>query len=343
MKSLSILRVIFIAFAGLAIATSCTKVGPQGPAGENGTNGTDGTNGVDGNVTCLVCHSGNNMEEKKAEFAMSEHSVAAVALSEGGRASCARCHCSQGFVEYATLGTVVGDIANPQPWECSTCHGLHQTFEAQDYALRLSDPVVSVADGTTTLDLNGNSNLCANCHQARTAPPNIASPGDTYKITNTHYGPHHGPQANVVYGIGFAEIPGSVAYPAAGSSKHLAQASCTGCHMADFTNGEGGHSLIPSLAACNACHGANETDYNHGGVQTIVQQELDQLRDKLVSLGVVEQLDDGTYEVVTGTYPMVQAEAYFNWAGLSDDRSLGVHNPPYVKALLLNSIEALNN
>lgn len=38
---------------------------------------------------------------------------------------------------------------------------------------------------------------------------------------------------------------------------------------------------------------------------------------------------------------MVLAQAFFNWIGLEEDRSLGVHNPSYVKALLKNSIEAV--
>jgi len=44
---------------------------------------------------------------------------------------------------------------------------------------------------------------------------------------------------------------------------------------------------------------------------------------------------------VVGTYPMAHAQAFFNWIGLEEDRSLGVHNPQYVNALLTNSIEAL--
>ncbi len=39
--------------------------------------------------------------------------------------------------------------------------------------------------------------------------------------------------------------------------------------------------------------------------------------------------------------PMVQAQAFFNWVGLEEDRSMGAHNPKYVKALLKNSIDAI--
>ena len=38
---------------------------------------------------------------------------------------------------------------------------------------------------------------------------------------------------------------------------------------------------------------------------------------------------------------MAQAQAFFNWIGLTEDRSLGVHNSAYVEALLKNSIEAI--
>ncbi len=345
MKFKSFFKLLALGFSFVFILASCTKEGPMGPAGADGADGSDGTDGVDGNVTCLVCHSGTNMEQKSAEFVMSEHSVGAIAVDyAGGRASCAMCHSHEGFVQYATLGSVAGDITNPSAWECSTCHGLHKTFESTDYALRLSDPINPIFDETVSMDLNGNSNLCANCHQSRRAEPayGLEEPTDSFKITSTHYGPHHGAQANVVYGAGFAEIEGSVSYPTAGGSIHLAQASCTGCHMADFTDGEGGHSYIPSVAACNDCHGADLDDYNYGGVQTEVEELLVELRDQLIGLGVVAGDETDGYHPVVGTYPTVQVQAFFNWVGLEEDRSMGVHNPKYVKALLLNSIEAMD-
>ncbi len=343
MKLKNFSRLLLFASAIIFLAPSCVKEGPMGPAGANGTNGTNGVDGAAGTVTCLACHSGTAMDQKKAEFAMSEHALGAVAVaSDGGNPSCARCHSSQGFIEYATLGSVAGTITNPSAWECATCHGLHQTFESQDYALRFgAAPVVSNQDATYKFDFKNNSNLCVNCHQARTAAPNVATPGaTTFKITSIHYGPHHGPQGNIVAGVGFAEIPGAVAYPTPGSSTHYAGA-CTSCHMATFTKGQGGHSLIPSLAACNTCHKATETSFDHNGVQTEIAADLVKLRDLLVTKGVVVQNTDGTYSPVVGTFPMVQAQAVFNYFGLVDDRSEGVHNPPYVRALLLNSIAAV--
>ncbi|RXQ96485.1 hypothetical protein EO244_02315 [Ancylomarina salipaludis] len=329
-----------------AIFAACE--GPQGPAGLNGTDGTngiDGVDGADGNATCMSCHAGDTRENIQAQFSMSVHSSGINAVDyAGGRASCARCHSHQGFVQYANNGEVLGDITNPTAWECATCHGLHKTMEAVDYALRLDDPVKPIFNPEITMDLKGHSNLCANCHQSRRAEPNTTNPGEeTFAITSSHYGPHHGAQANVVAGMGFAEIAGSVAYPTAGESKHLNQASCVGCHMAPFDSeeGEGGHSWKPSLLACNTCHDAELTDFNYGGVRTDVMAKLEELRDQLITLGVVAGNDTDGYHPVVGTYPMKQAQAFFNWVGLEEDRSFGAHNPKYVKALLQNSIEAM--
>jgi len=346
MKLRNFSRLLLFAFVIMCIAPSCVKEGPQGLAGTNGTNGTNGQDGAAGTVTCLACHAGTSMDQKKSEFYMSEHSLGAVAVeSEGGNPSCDRCHSSEGFIEYATLGAA-GTVNKPSAWECSTCHGLHKTFEAGDYALRFdAKPVVSNQDATYSFDFKNNSNLCVNCHQARTAEPNKAKPGTTFAVS-TRIGPHHGPQGNIVAGVGFAEIPGTVAYPAPGSSTHVVGA-CTGCHMAPFTKNQGGHSLIPSLAACNTCHKATDTNYDHNGVQTEIAADLVQLRDLLVAKGLVKATPDAidptiiTYSAISKTFPMVQAQAAYNYFGLMDDRSEGVHNPPYVRALLLNSIAAL--
>lgn len=320
--------------------------GPAGPAGEDGAdgnNGTNGTDGVDGNVTCLVCHSDENLTLKMNEFARSSHKVGLVDAERGGSwsAGCVKCHTSEGFIEFAETGSNNGGIpAGDNAFECRTCHGIHTTFEAQDYALRTSDATWDVDDTPFLLkDMNmfgihGNSTICANCHQSRRAEPNVDVPGATFNITSTHYGPHHGAQANVLAGFGFAEIPGTVAYPAAGSADHLA-ASCTGCHLY-----EGSHTFMPSLASCNECHATTSFDY--GGIQTEVEDLFEELRDLLVAAGVLEYVDaDEAYEPVVGVHNMVLARAFFNWVGLEEDRSMGAHNPKYVKALLKNSIAAV--
>ena len=338
MKYNSTLRLILIGFMCAFLASSCVKEGPQGPPGEDGEDGVDGQ---DGHITCLSCHSGNSMEQIQAQFSTSVHSAGAIAVRyAGGRSYCAPCHSHEQFVQYTEFGGVLGNITNPSAWTCNTCHGLHEEFDGSDYALRSNDPVVANWNPETTMDLIGNSNLCAVCHQSRRPEPNLDSPGETFRITSTHYGPHHGPQANVVLGVGFAEIDGPVNYPEPGSSYHHQEgASCVGCHMGEYGAG-GGHSFEPNLDACKECH--ETEDFNYGGVQTAVAADLVELRDKLLALGVIEWVEeDEAYEPVVGEYPMLHVQAFFNWIGLVEDRSLGAHNPQYVNALITNTLAAL--
>lgn len=324
--------------------------GPAGPAGAdgadgtdgtNGTDGTDGTDGVDGNVSCMECHNNQTQRDITFQYARSQHGLGEYVDYAGGRSSCAKCHSGGGFVEYIETGDVDGNINVPEALNCKHCHSLHTTFERADYALRSTDPVPFIFDETQTADFAGNSNLCAVCHQSRRAEPELTNPGeDTFEIRSTHWGPHHGAQANVLAGVGFAEIEGTRPYPT--SSTHLDEgATCVTCHMGEFVDGAGGHTWWPSVASCTECHDG-ATDFNIGGVQTEMQANLDELRDLLVAAGVVEFVEeDDAYEPVVGVYPKHQARAFFNWVGLAEDRSLGAHNPKYYRALLENSIEAM--
>jgi hypothetical protein len=344
MRYSSFLRIVLSGFLFLFLAASCVKEGPMGLSGEDGVDGQDGMDGQDGHVTCLACHSGNSIKTIQAQFAMSVHRSGINAVDyAGGRQACARCHSHEGFVQFAELGNVLGDITNPTAWKCNTCHGIHESFETSDYALRLTAPVTANFNTQVKMDLLGNNNLCANCHQSRAAEPLIATPGaTTFRVTSAHYGPHYSTQANIVAGMGLAEIQGSVAYPQAGSNYHLtAQSSCNGCHMDDYANRTGGHTWNPNLNSCKECHATD--NFNFGGRQTDVAAKLKEINKKLIEFGVLEGNDEVGYTPVVGTHPIILVRAYFNYKAIKEDRSLGVHNPRYVNALLQNTLEALNS
>lgn len=328
-----------IPFFGLMIAamllfmvTSCTKEGPEGPAG------TDGVDGEDAVVSCLECHESGDIAVIQAEFNTSGHYAGEAAVDyAGARGDCAECHSHEGFVEYTSTGSIAGDISAPSAWECGTCHGLHTNFDSTDYGFRITEPITFIYDETTSYDF-GNSNLCAFCHQSRRAGPEDEG-GGNFEITSTHWGPHHGAQGNLLAGVGFAEISGSASYPT-GAHTH-GSVSCTGCHMGDYNadNNQGGHSFNASVDACNSCHtSSNFTDFE--GAQAGVIDKLDELEALLYDAGVVDTVGGETH-VIPGTYPLVQAQAYYNWIGIAEDRSGGLHHPSYINALLDNSIEAL--
>lgn len=334
------------------------STGCEGPLGPEGPAGPAGEDGIAGDQSCQSCHGGDVIQTATIQFHQSAHRAGAVAVAyAGGRSSCARCHSNEGFVEYAFTGDVEENISAPTAWECATCHKIHESFDSTDWALRLDDPIAFIYDDAVTADF-GNGNLCANCHQSRRAEPNVSNPGTEFNITSTHYGPHHGAQSNVLYGAGLAEIAGSTPYPEAGSATHFTQSSCTGCHMTDYSGGQGGHTWNPGINSCTACH-AGATDFDINGVMTDISAKLDQLKDLLIAQEVIEEGIEEVYELdpetgdivvvlesdgfhpIRGTHTMEQAQAFFNWVGLLEDRSFGVHNPAYAEALIDNSIEAL--
>lgn len=341
MKTRFIFQILMLATT--IFLASCVKEGPAGISGIDGQDGRDGTDGQNGSVTCTVCHEGTIISSKKIQYASSGHQEGLYVAYAGGRTSCAECHSSEGFIEYQYKGSIDLEISSPSAFSCKTCHTLHSTFEYTDFALRADNPVpLKFNGGASVLDLGDASNLCVNCHQSRTAEPNTAIPGETFKITSTHYGPHHGPQANLFEGIGFAEIDGPIVYPTSGSAIHRTQASCVACHMDEYKDNTGDHTFKPTLTKCNSCHTFTATSFDYFGKQSAIQSQLDELRDLLLDHGVLEWVEaDQTYEPIVGTYPMAQVQAYFNWIGLTEDRSLGVHNPVYARALLTNSISAM--
>jgi len=329
---------LLLLIPALAIMGCEGDAGPAGPAGANGADGADGANGTSVAV-CLDCHSDAASLQIYLEYAQSHHKDGLFVAYAGGRQSCARCHGKQGYIEFAVTGDVAEDIISPAAIDCATCHSVHPDA----FALRLPGAVAWIGDagfGDTTVDFGDNSNNCAGCHQSRRGEPNVTNPGATFEITSVHYGPHHGAMANVLAGKLFAEIPGSVAYPA--DSGHADNgATCITCHMGTYTEGAGGHTWWPNIDNCTGCH-PGVTNFDINMRQTNTQALLDQLRDLLLAQGVIEYVEaDMAYEPILGTYQMEQAQAFFNWIGLTEDRSLGVHNPRYVNALLTNSIEAI--
>ena len=318
--------------------------GPIGPAGTNGVdgvdgiNGTDGTAGVDGVTECIKCHTLAHKNEIKSMYNSSGHATGAFVGYAGGRKSCAKCHSHEGFVETQFTGhdTTAFDVQIPTPIGCTTCHESHNTFDFEndgpDYALRTSAPIELIG-WDQTIDMGNSSNLCGTCHQPRRAAPEADADGN-FNITSSHYGPHHGPQVTVLFGFGGYEFDGILTYPDKGSSQHFKNSTCVGCHMGEADNAKGGHSFWSSDASCSTteCHGSNVPD-----MTSEIHGLLDNLAVILEGKGVL----DADHHLVPGVYPVDVAGGYYNWIMLEEDRSLGVHNPKYFRALLTNSIAKL--
>jgi hypothetical protein len=112
----------------------------------------------------------------------------------------------------------------------------------------------------------------------------------------------------------------------------MVENTCVTCHVGEGAN----HTFEPDVAACQECHSGMET-FDDTGLQTDVQASLDELQAALTAKGLLDA--EGT--MVVGSYPAAEASALWNWIYISmEDKSLGVHNPAYTKALLEASLAA---
>ncbi len=331
---LAVLGVLLV----LILAACSGSAGEQGPPGETGPAGAAGPAGPAGpagesasmaDLTCVGCHDDSTIiTGKQASWGESLHGTGE-AFARGTSADCAGCHSGGAFTEMIAAGlspnAVEAGDPNPTRQDCKACHLIHTTYTGEDWGLASTAPVALYAFEGSTFD-GGEGNLCATCHQPR-RPIDEAVDG-MIEVTSTHWGPHHGPQSAMLLGLaGAGDVAGS-----AGAHASV-EGTCVTCHL----GGAMSHTFEAKIESCQACHsGAESFDIN--GVQTEVQALLDELGAQLIAKGMLTE--EG--EPVVGSYPEADAGALWNWIYVAlEDKSLGVHNPGYVEALLTASLDAL--
>jgi hypothetical protein len=267
---------------------------------------------------------------------------------ERNSASCAACHTSQGFLERIASGDIEASatVEDPAPINCRTCHKIHTTYTAADYALTSTSPNGLLFNpGQGPVNFGAVGNLCSQCHQGRTLSPMPVPGGDDVTITSSRYGYHHGPQAQILAGVGAFEVGGNVVNgPMAHGNPGPNPKVCGTCHMASaFGSQSGGHTWKmkyvyhdeeeENIAGCGICH-STLVSFDHVGLQTLVEEKLEELAVELKRIGVMTSSGSSK----SGTWKADIAGAFVNWQMIEEDRSLGVHNPPYVVAILNTSI-----
>lgn len=311
----------------------------------------EGPPGADANATCTQCHnSGSLIVSATEQWRTSIH--ASGENTDRNATTCAMCHTSEGFRECITSGKTVtsASISNPSSIGCRTCHKIHESYDTSDWELRTKSPVQLMITGET---LNqGKGNLCINCHQPRIPDPLPILNGSSVTIRSGYWGPHHSTQASIIRGSGGMELSGSEAY---GNSSHTDLTNgCITCHMAAaIGNKSGGHTMkiayesygttAYNFAGCKECHN-NTTELTSllDAVRSETDSLLTQLAEKLREHNI---LTSNNQINATSNAPLElssnQAGALLNYLLVKEDRSGGVHNYRYIKALLKNSIENL--
>jgi hypothetical protein len=299
---------------------------------------------------CGQCHGALTHHSKSGEWAGSRHAVATRGASGAGREGCVGCHTGVGFMGQAKGTSASTEYASVN---CQGCHDPHgRTTPEKGHSLLRTVASVKLQDGTAITG-GGTGMLCMNCHQSRR---NAAE----YALTaapSSHFGPHHGPQADMLAGTnGFTygqTIP---------SSAHIfaIENTCVACHMQAVEPAEktflkaGGHTFNAGaedgsdlVAACRNCHGPRLESFNFAlldyngdgkieGVQTEVQHLLDELALLLPPVGKSK-----SSLAIDASWTRPQLTAAYNWLFVSEDGSLGIHNTAYTVGLLKATIADL--
>jgi formate-dependent nitrite reductase cytochrome c552 subunit len=318
---------------------------------------------------CMKCHNDETGALLQAEGEW-QYSVHASGTSvdytnrDGASNDCTKCHNQQGFIKWLDSGLVEGPYENVSAIGCFTCHDPHTRG---DMTLRIASAYTLT--NAVVFD-HGEGNLCANCHHNRT---DVRAEVVDNKTMSTRFGPHHGPQADMLQGTGGWQIA-TYTYTTSGHAGAVENA-CIGCHMGNPQIHDGykvgGHSWNmvdeetgTNLAAlCTPCHAKAKTSYDFiadtvkatydfdkdgtvEGYQTEFVGMLDSLGKVLYAKGVMTRAISGSDTTYTPKATTVAdkniAGSVWNYMMLEDDRSEGIHNFKYAKDLIWNSIAYVN-
>jgi len=375
----------------------------EGPMGLAGADGKDGKDGLDANETCKLCHNNTIVQAKAIQYEHSLH-FTGEAFEEGTRNSCAPCHSHQGFLDVIKNNTAATFVVNPSDpakyinnytasasalplpgaISCFTCHSsLHKNYESTEFLPLSTTAAVPMTmwGGAKSINFTKtSSNLCAKCHQPRPITASsgalidysklVSDPTVTYNLSSVSYrtGIHYGAHGAMAAGVGGIEF--GTGYS---NSAHVANASCTSCHMATPKELSGGHSFnaAGNYAGCNTtgCHSTmSATNTTLTTAQAYITSKLTELAAKLNALGAGHDIlqkdpEDNQYHGYFDIYDQgsnptgywknpdygepafpaltnAQFGAIVNYQLVFRDASKGVHNYPYIKTLLDNSIAA---
>ncbi len=289
-------------------------------------------------ATCFNCHSDQNTAIVAAEqqYAFSVHASGTHVTEPND--PCSGCHTSEGFISRIETGVIPTGLTNPTAIHCFTCHAPHTNG---NLSRRLDEPY-PLANGVTFDHHDGNA--CTACHQSRRNVDTYVTTPSGRVTLSSRWGPHHGPQTDMLTGTNGYEYSGFVYEQT--NHKLATEDGCLDCHMKVTENLRvGGHSFnmayddgaeeLVNTGACFTCHGDMD-DFDYQGVQTEIDSLVANLRDELVTAGLVSASTGLPRTAITSSD---SAGAVWNYMLAIEDRSRGVHNRKYLRGLLTSATQ----
>ncbi len=357
-KTIILASTLLIGLFFLAACAGATgPVGPAGPAGPIGPAGPAGAAAAPLKATdlsCTQCHNDTTLlAGKQYAWQMSKHGTENEDwLAEGTTQACSACHsgaayinrmaAKQSFADWAAAKDIT--LPDATPLVCKTCHTIHATYTKDDFALRTTAAVPMVASGQT-FD-KGMGNLCVTCHQARRYEASFAAKDASGNAIagqfdiSARFNPHLSNQSDMMLGVGGGgTVQGS---PASHYTKTTD--SCVTCHLGDSAN----HTFVADASACVACHtdaAADDSgfvdvnfDTNGVGARAQIKAKYDTL---VKALTDAKMLDASGAAAPAKAVDEAKAFPLWVYGFITEDGSMGVHNPKYTNDLLDVALKAL--
>ncbi len=302
---------------------------------------------------CAQCHGG-----QIDEWMLSGHANAAGGDIEAFNdehytiSSCNYCHTSEGFARVNDPALLTYEFGNEFSFiGCPTCHDPHvgdmgsgnevQLRNVGAVELNYTFPYDPGDAEAPVMEGYGVGQVCANCHKARRDNGDVA---EQILLGDSHFGPHHSPQADMFVGAGSYEIP-DMTYNRTSAHQSAVETGCVECHMVrealihgDLTD-HAFHTFEVNTENCLPCHTLAEGDFDYKGVQTEIRGKLDQVA---VLLGYADW--DTLYlifEDENELWTVAQRGAFYGAVFVAESGDLGVHNSSYARSLLDNAITYL--
>lgn len=352
-------------FVDRATTNSLANVGCEnchGPSRDHVMNVTDATLRPPVNIAssvCGECHTGEHHptyeEWQESRHAMFGDHPADSFVAGSSLNSCGKCHSGEMFYwSIIQQQTVADDALEGTPLEdlvgvsCAICHDPHaQTGNAptpedgRDFQLRYKEVATPTPTNTVQAATDPTRfNLCGQCHHSRGR-----------EWTSTSRGPHHSVQMNVYVGEmplpeGDDEEPTPLVLSRV-SVHSFAVEQCATCHLyrQDFMDENApaiaGHTFEVNNKSC-ATAGCHPSEAQALAVKETLQMEIEQrIANVKALLG-----DPATWQYSSEGGPADQSgisdavkQARFLISYAENDGSLGIHNPAYVRDMLIKAEE----
>jgi len=303
---------------------------------------------------CAQCHGG-----QIDEWKLSGHANAAGGDIDAfndeyytSSSSCVACHTSEGFAAANDRALATYEFGDEVSFiGCPTCHDPHmgemgfgneaQLREVGAVELNYTFPASPGDEEAPRMEGYGVGQVCANCHKARRDNADVA---EQVLLGDSHFGPHHSPQADMFTGAGSYEIP-DMTYNRTSAHQSAVATACVECHMVREVELHGSlqdhafHTFEVNTENCLPCHTLAEGDFDYNGVQTEIKGKLDQVA---VLLGYADW--DTLYlifEDENEAWTVAQREAFYGAVFVAESGDFGVHNSSYARSLLDNAITYL--